>query len=329
MKTDALRAGIATGVMCLLAACAQATGTPEATVAPTPTTGPTLAPTVAPSGEKRIAFASNFEGSYDIYTNLAFYCDCVGGYLSWADQQTIVLPSQQPQLQGPSSLMRGQSAAFQVVNAGQAQISGWEYVPSDSSIGTISRSGSGASWSGVIVASGTVRVTVGTQTLALAVQVQPRDFATPTPPAEAVPNRTPVGCLPTPYGPALSLPVPVVNGVGTLGQSCAELRGTALPNEVPAGGPNGGIKWIERLDPNDPLRWQYRWVINPDVDDLNCAFSLLQLGDYHSVNSPTGWISGANLRANTRRHESGSVSSHYAMFAAAKGPLRNKLFSGS
>lgn len=88
-------------------------------------------------------------------------------------------------------------------------------------------------------------------------------------------------------------------------------------NAVPAGGPNGGVKWVERLNPNNLLRWQYRWVIHPDIDDLNCAFSLQQTGTYHQVNNPTGWIRGVNLRANGIRHEAGSVASHYVQFAAA------------
>src|SRR5262245_57367309 len=71
MKTDALRAGIAAAAVLLMAACAQAPGGPEVPSGSggvSPTAGPTLAPTVVPSGQKRIAFASNYHGSYDIYT---------------------------------------------------------------------------------------------------------------------------------------------------------------------------------------------------------------------------------------------------------------------
>jgi hypothetical protein len=199
------------------------------------------------------------------------------------------------------------------VVAGQAEITGWQYVASDAAIGTIPRSGGSgaASWSGVIVASGTVRVTVGMQVLTRTVQVQARDFTTPTPSAEPTQNGT--TCL----AGTLSLPVPVVNGPQTLGAFCLEHLGQFIANSV-GEGPNAGVKWwVERMVADDPVRWRYRWLINPDLDDVTCPFYAQQTGTYDPVADQTGWISGANLKANAIRHESGPTASHYAQFVAA------------
>jgi hypothetical protein len=173
----------------------------------------------------------------------------------------------------------------------------------------------------MIVAPGTVRVTVAGQPepLSLQLQMQPRNFTTAAPAAgPPVANRSDPGtCPPNPLGPSLNLPVPVVNAQFGLGQFCLEPQGGYLWNTVPADGPNAGIDWVSQIDPNDPLRWRYRWLIHPDADDLNCAFSLQQTGTYHQVNNPAGWISGPNLKTNAIRHESGMMASHYVQFVAA------------
>jgi hypothetical protein len=117
--------------------------------------------------------------------------------------------------------------------------------------------------------------------------------------------------------------VPVVNADGALGAYCLEPFGGVNYNVVSAG-PNVGLKWVDRFGFNfdgsatDRPRWRFRWNINPDLDDVDCAFYQQQSGSYHPTNNPTGWILGANLRANTIRHEAGSVAqSHYTNFVAA------------
>jgi hypothetical protein len=148
------------------------------------------------------------------------------------------------------------------------------------------------------------------QVLTRTVQVQARDFTTPTPSAETVANGT--TCL----AGTLSLPVPVINGPHTLGAFCLEHLGQFIANTV-GEGPNAGVKWVERMVADDPVRWRYRWLINPDLDDVTCPFYAQQTGTYDPVANPSGWISGANLKANAIRHESGPTASHYAQFVAA------------
>jgi hypothetical protein len=112
-----------------------------------------------------------------------------------------------------------------------------------------------------------------------------------------------------------------------MGKFCLELLGQASMNAV-AGGPNEGIKWVEQIVANDPLRWLFRWVIHPHIENLNCAFSLQQTGTFHPVNNPNGLISGANLRTNIIRHESGPAASHHAQFAAANANSSNNPGTG-
>jgi hypothetical protein len=266
------------------------------------------------------------EGTYDIGGSWTFYCDCVNGPLTEFGNDQVIVQPQPSQLQGPTSLSRGQSGTFQVINQGMNSITNWQFVPSDSSLPTIDRSsGAGsATWSGPIVASGTVRVTVGGQTLTRSVQIQARDLTTPTVDPQQVSIGAPSGAC---QSAVFNLPVPVANGHGTMGAFCLEQLGQVIMNTVPDG-PNTGVKWVESMASGNALRWLYRWVVHPHIDNLNCGFSLQQTGTFHPVNNPNGLISGANLRANVIRHESGSSASHYAQFAAANANSSNNPGAG-
>lgn len=229
------------------------------------------------------------------------------------------------------TVLRGQQASFTLLGAPNAQVLGWTFVGTD--VGTITRTQtvSSSGWSGPMVSSGTVTVRYrlpgqSETTRSAAVVVTPRDFMTPTAPADQVANGAPRGtCTFTRQDgtideDALTLPVPVPEVIrnGDLGRNCLEPLGGIVSNVVPENGPNSNVKWVERFATNDAPRWRYRWVINPDLDDVTCAFYQQQTGTFHELNNPSGWISGINLRANVIRHESDAlVQSHYAQFRAA------------
>src|SRR5208283_4064977 len=61
----------------------------------------------------------------------------------------------------------------------------------------------------------------------------------------------------------------------------------------------------------------YYYVISPDLQNSSSTFSLAQCANYNAQTNPNGFISQPNLLANTQRHESGSVASHYAQYVAA------------
>jgi hypothetical protein len=64
-------------------------------------------------------------------------------------------------------------------------------------------------------------------------------------------------------------------------------------------------------------------VISPALENTSSDFYQAQCGNYNPQTN-TGFISGANLLANTIRHEAGSVQSHYKNYLDAIGdPAKN------
>lgn len=233
----------------------------------------------------------------------------------------------EPTLEGPSSVTRGSNATFTLRNvARNAQIS-WRF---DSTLGSASRVG-GTTWSGTMVASGTVRATV-TQggrnyPLQKVVSVGSRDnFALSGLPATKVANGTTVG------GSALSVPeVPTGSGDNAIGKFSLNMTVSAQTSSI-NGGPNSGFKYVTSVSyANDAI---YAYVISPALEDTNSEFYRAQCGNYNPQ-TDTGFISGAALLANTIRHEAGNVQSHYKNYLDAledssknPGTVAEKLVAG-
>jgi hypothetical protein len=232
-------------------------------------------------------------------------------------------PPQAPTAENPALMVqpvnpvRGQYVSIGLVGLGQGTVVSWEF--QGDNIGKITRqsSPSSATWKGVLVDSGAVTVTWRrsgqTRTTSAQVSVSARNFTPPIPSAgDPVGINTTWGCTESP-----SMPVPAVSGEGTLGKMCLENPGGFNTGRINDNGPNHAVNWVVQPNPQNPFRWIYRWTIHPDVDDLDCAFSRQQDGSYNPVTNQNGWISGANLRTNIRRHEAGDVESHYALYKAA------------
>jgi hypothetical protein len=125
----------------------------------------------------------------------------------------------------------------------------------------------------------------------------------------------------------LSIPSPptstyIENGgqTGAWGNFCAIVNFSFNANIVNDGGPNNGFKYVSSVSPtNSGVAGGYFYVISPDLQNASSTFSLAQCGNYNAQSNPKGYITQANLLANTIRHESGSVASHYANYVAAIG----------
>jgi hypothetical protein len=211
----------------------------------------------------------------------------------------------------PSSATRGSTVTCSVSNAPSGStFSQWKFT--DAGNNTVSRTGNNnfSSWSGTVVTSGTVSVMVasgnGSATPPASVTVNNRNWHTnPASPVE-VSNGT-----------FFTLPVPPQpNGdLSGLGSSSYKIAYNALSySTISDGGPNQGYTYW----PSNPTfsTFNYQYEINPDLENSGSTFSQHQCGNYNASTNPNGFISWANLLAQTQRHEYNSaVQSHYAFYS--------------
>ena len=123
-----------------------------------------------------------------------------------------------------------------------------------------------------------------------------------------------------PTGEVLNLLSPPIQDGDSVGLSCLSQFFTFAFQTI-ASGPNAGYKYItqiQNLDTGTGARTEYNYVISPDLENTSSEFYTHQCGNYNPINNPNGFISGANLLANTIRHESGIVESHYNNYRVAQ-----------
>ncbi|HOM99433.1 MAG TPA: hypothetical protein PLM33_04180 [Acidobacteriota bacterium] len=220
-----------------------------------------------------------------------------------------------PKLKGPSSVVRGQTATFEVVDAGSLAISNWQFSGGG---GTVQRSGTGSTWSGTMVTSGSVSVQVGSYQLSRPIQVTPRSgWEFQAVPAQKVPNG---------YTPELTVPNPPPPEGGNLGKAGLKQRVSYTVGLVLDGGPNSAFFYVNSaVNSSSGQPTWYRWVVAPDLDNPSSTFFQNQCGDYDPV-TKTGFISGALLRRNAIHHESANEpNSHYYQYVIAQDNPNNNV----
>lgn len=235
----------------------------------------------------------------------------------------------------PSELTRGDSATFSIDNLGNGTPHDWTF---GGEAGYVERGNSNATtWGGTIVSSGQASVQVDkngqTYNLAASITVNPRtNMAFTAVSATAASNGASA---------ALTVPNPPVPN-GALGTFELEQQYSFTATSV-SGGPNAGFKWITNVantgsgSPAPPTR--FRYVIAPALVNTASAFYIAQTGTYSPANDVTpacsaqdaptqanaGYISGATLLANTRRHEFEAPPSHYHNYTAAQDNTDNNV----
>lgn len=222
-------------------------------------------------------------------------------------------------------MTRGSVATYTIGNLCKTYtVSGWGFTADGT---TWARASSSAtSWGGRMVQSGTVQVTVvqggTTYPLSKPVTVSPRTtgFAFTAKPATKYANGT-FNCGAT----QLVVPDPPTQPGEELGLMSTCLRYSFQFNTVSDGGPNGGFWYVTSASDSTPgavpPATTFAWTITPQLDDPNSDFYKAQCGS-------GGFISGAQLQANTAAHESGTLNSHYSRYLAAQNDPANNVGTG-
>ena len=241
-------------------------------------------------------------------------------------QRSGIVRVKPPTLTGPASVTRGSSATFEIKDAGAtAQISNWQFTDGTN---TVSRSTGTANrtWTGVMVTSGTVSVRVVVSgrpyPLSKSITVNNRTgFAFTATAASKQSNGFDCG-----DGVVLSLPSPPTQSGDAVGKFCLRQKFSFNAAEIGDGGPNQGFKYVTSVSNSaDGVSTGYFYVISPDLENTASDFYRAQCGNYNAQTNPNGFISGATLLANTTRHESGSVESHYNNYVVAQDNSANNI----
>jgi hypothetical protein len=257
-----------------------------------------------------LAFDPTDLGTYEVESDSWAFCPVLGLWF-WNGVESQGSANNNAQLSCGGAVTRPQSVTCTVSNYGGATISNWKFTDGQNGQVTVT-SGSGANtWSGAAVQSGTVSVQVsylpGPITASVTVNARTGWAFTAASPAQE-PNGggtgTCAGVLPT-------LTSPPVSGSNE-GYSCLE-EGSTYNSQTVSGGPNSGYTYITSAT-NTTV---YQWEIVPDLTNTSSAFYKAQCGNWNAQ-TQTGFISGANLAAQTQRHEIGSVQGHWGEYDNAQ-----------
>jgi hypothetical protein len=250
-------------------------------------------------------------------------CDICSGDDFFANASVTVPPK--PSLScSPNPVVRAQNATC-TINPGVsgAIYSGWSF--SDGT-NTVTTNSTAASWSGTIVKAGTVsaNVSIGSRpavSVSANLGVNNRTgfaFSAVSPQVEPDPFSG-NGC-------SLNVPNPPVSSGDAIGMFCLTQHFVVQTLGAISSGPNTGYSYVSSVSSSDASgSTAYYYVIAPDAQNTSSTFYQAQCGNYNAQTNPNGFISGANLLANTTRHESGTVQSHYENYVVAQGLSTNNL----
>lgn len=123
---------------------------------------------------------------------------------------------------------------------------------------------------------------------------------------------------PSPTCGTLSVQSPPVQN-SLLGLSCLDEAASFNDAVVGDSGPNQGYHYVTSVSSTyQGTTTAYYYVISPDLTNTASAFYKAQTGTYNAQSNSNGFISGANLLADTTRHESGTVNAHYENYVVAQ-----------
>jgi hypothetical protein len=236
-------------------------------------------------------------------------------YLISATSGGITVPS----LSCTSPVVRGQSTTCTVTGPSGESISGWKFT--DGSGNTVTSSSTSSTWSGMMVASGTVSVTAAGSvhlTSTIAVNSRPNFAFTAVNPSQQSGNS--ITCY---SGTTTNLPSPpIANSLE--GSVCANMAYSFNYATVNDGGPNNGYEYVtsaSNSNGGNPTAFDY--IV---VSDLLSAttFYNAQCGNFSSSNA-AGFIAGSQLKQNVFDHESGSILSHWTEYVNSQNNSSNNI----
>ena len=280
-------------------------------------------------GDVLLAFDPDDMGTYYVSTDHGVYCAVWGWIIAlWVahsnSQKSLVPPSLNCGTQ-----TRGQSATCTVTDqTGIWNVSNWRYIDGTTGAQTVSEpSRTAKTWSGVVVRSGTVKVTASgpdTRTLTWSLAVNNRaGWAFTAVSAGKVANGSGTGPC-TGLLPILTTPT---SEASNFGFNCLNQEASYVTSQV-SGGPNHGYKYNTSASNSFEGRpTLFQWERVPDLDNAGSTFYLMQTGTYNAQSNPTGCISGTNLASQTQRHEAGPVQGHWGFYKGAQDNTSNNLGS--
>jgi len=215
------------------------------------------------------------------------------------------VPVATPSLSCPATVTRGGSINCTVANATASRVSGWQF--SDGNGGTVSGTNSNNSWSGVMVVSGTISVTIsGYGPLQQSVTVNPRSgWHTQAASPAKVSDGTLTWTGPDKNTYTTALPSPPLPDPWPLGVYVNSI----IPSYsyVPVGsGPNQGYFYVTSIT-YPASSFYFQWEIANDLANAQSTFSINQC-------ETNGYISYSNLLAGAIRHESSQVAQSHWIF---------------
>lgn len=204
-----------------------------------------------------------------------FYLARSNAYMTWDFQFQVETP--RLTVTG-EPVVRGQQATFELKGIPPgAVISNWRYA--SDRVGNIIRGTdlSALIWKGFIADAGTASVDVRiggvTQTLPKSLAVSARNLALQPVGATPAQGRT-LACA---GQPTTTVPVPVTNTPHALGIYCLKQGYSRQVGYINDQGPNRDVRFLLQITVGST---NYRWLINPDLADVNCQFYLQQTGTY-------------------------------------------------
>jgi len=230
-----------------------------------------------------------------------------------------LVPAPCTTLTGQDTVTRGQSATFSLSNLpASPSISNWKFIGSAGGVVNRTTNTSATSWTGIMVASGTVSVIVNGQSYSKSITVNPRsNFAFTAVNAEQRTN-----CPDADFPSLCSYVTPPQSG-GDLGRYETKMPYSyTLAPQINDNGPNHRYWYIASVTPvSNGITTRFVWSLHAELNNTGSAFYLAQCGS-------NGYISGAKLKSNTIFHESGSsvnANSHYGKYRDAQNDPNNNM----
>lgn len=221
-----------------------------------------------------------------------------------------------------SSVTRGGTATCTVSGPSGTTVSGWKFIHASTNTVTVQSSATSLSWSGEMVASGTVQVTVDSESSPRSAPITVNNRTTLA--FTAVNPTQSTGNSITCYNGSTATLASPPNASSDKGASCPNQAFSYTTAQVNDGGPNNGYQYtasVSNANGNQPTQFDY--IVVTDLLSATTFYNA-QCGTYSSTNS-SGVIAGSELKQNVFDHEGGSVLSHWTEYVNAQNSSSNNV----